>query len=697
MWRGIRFLLLFICAVGARPSWAGFSGTDLFLPAVGRVSGSGGSEFYTTLWVTNPSTTQPATATLRFLRSGGPNFAPASATYTLTPGETRLFENVTETVFASPGVLGALRVQSSADVLVAARIYNQSAGAPLRNTQGLFFGGVPASLALRPGDSTVIQGVSQNEDFRYNFFAVETTGQTATLRMKILDANGAIIAQKDYGLGAFQQLLAGVTDIQPGFTTSNATLEASVVGGSGRVIVAGSQTANQSQDGSGFEMAFGPITTTANPFTLNGLSGNVTLAAGPNISITPSGNTLTISASAGGGTITGITATGGLTGGGTTGNVTVGIADGGITSDKIAPGQLVKSINGLKDGVTLAAGSNISINPSGTTLTISSSAGSGPPSGAAGGVLAGSYPNPDFANGQVVRYIKVGGTTASLTDEVQLAPGENISLGVSGSSVIVSSAGVTTDGLTLAGNGTGASPLGLAIPLTLNASCCSFGLLMTGGNSPDGSLQVFAAGAGAAIGGVSPGLASRGFLGDGPSNSGVYGSGSIDSYAGYFDGKVMVNGTLSKSAGSFRIDHPLDPENKYLYHSFVESPDMMNVYNGNVLLDGRGEATVDLPDWFSALNRDYRYQLTAMGAPGPDLFVAEEITANRFRIAGGAPGGKVSWQVTGVRRDPYAEAHRIPVEEIKPEAQRGSYVHPELYGLPQERGLTPRRPIDDRR
>jgi hypothetical protein len=124
---------------------------------------------------------------------------------------------------------------------------------------------------------------------------------------------------------------------------------------------------------------------------------------------------------------------------------------------------------------------------------------------------------------------------------------------------------------------------------------------------------------------------------------------------------------------------------------------MMNVYNGNVLLDGRGEATVELPEWFSALNRDYRYQLTALSAPGPNLFVAAEIMDNRFRIAGGAPGGKVSWQVTGVRRDPYAEAHRIPVEEIKPEAQRGSYVHPELYGLPPERGLTSRRTIDDRR
>ncbi len=44
---------------------------------------------------------------------------------------------------------------------------------------------------------------------------------------------------------------------------------------------------------------------------------------------------------------------------------------------------------------------------------------------------------------------------------------------------------------------------------------------------------------------------------------------------------------------------------------------MLNVYNGNTLLDINGESVVELPDWFEALNMDYRYQLTAIGAPGP--------------------------------------------------------------------------------
>jgi hypothetical protein len=160
-----------------------------------------------------------------------------------------------------------------------------------------------------------------------------------------------------------------------------------------------------------------------------------------------------------------------------------------------------------------------------------------------------------------------------------------------------------------------------------------------------------------------------------------------NAYAGYFGGKVHITGNLSKGGGSFLIDHPLDPANKYLQHSFVESPDMMNVYNGNVALDEKGQATVQFPDYFGALNRDFRYQLTAIGAPAPNLYVAEKISDNRFEIAGGKPGMEVSWQITGVRHDAYAVANRIKVEEDKPVEARGSYLHPEAYGLPKEKSI----------
>ena len=167
----------------------------------------------------------------------------------------------------------------------------------------------------------------------------------------------------------------------------------------------------------------------------------------------------------------------------------------------------------------------------------------------------------------------------------------------------------------------------------------------------------------------------------------VYGTGPGLAVAGYFAGAVDVVGTLFKSAGSFKIDHPLDPANKYLLHSFVESPDTKNVYDGVAVMDANGEAWVDLPEWFETLNSDFRYQLTAIGASAPGLYIAEEISGNRFKIAGGKPGGKVSWQVTGIRQDAFAKAHRLPVEEEKPEAEKGFYLHPELFGQPKEKGI----------
>jgi hypothetical protein len=309
--------------------------------------------------------------------------------------------------------------------------------------------------------------------------------------------------------------------------------------------------------------------------------------------------------------------------------------------------------------------------------------------------------------------------------------------------------------VTLAGSGTSASPLRVAVPLTLSGTGSDGSTLSVDGNgdhtaitatggrsygiyatAPNGFAAVYggtgqsneliygalagmdAFGNRVGVEAFNPngkavyGIGGTGVYGETASGlAGVYGyteaGSSVGVYAAntgglallavstevgarraaQFDGNVTVNGNLSKSGGSFKIDHPLDPQNKYLSHSFVESPDMMNIYNGNAVLDGAGEAVVELPEWFGALNRDFRYQLTAMGAPGPNLYIAEEVADNRFKIAGGEPGMKVSWQVTGVRKDAWAEKHRIPVEEEKPKNERGHYLHPELYDQPEEKGV----------
>jgi hypothetical protein len=122
--------------------------------------------------------------------------------------------------------------------------------------------------------------------------------------------------------------------------------------------------------------------------------------------------------------------------------------------------------------------------------------------------------------------------------------------------------------------------------------------------------------------------------------------------------------------GGFLIDHPLDPEHKWLRHSFVESPDMMNVYNGNVTTNSSGVAVVKLPAYFTALNRDFRYQLTVIGKMAQAI-IDQKIANNQFRIRTSVGNVEVSWQVTGIRQDDYAKAHRMVVEEAKKATEAG--------------------------
>jgi hypothetical protein len=144
-------------------------------------------------------------------------------------------------------------------------------------------------------------------------------------------------------------------------------------------------------------------------------------------------------------------------------------------------------------------------------------------------------------------------------------------------------------------------------------------------------------------------------------------------------GDATVSGTISKGGGSFKIDHPLDPYNKYLYHSFVESPDMMNVYNGNITTNAQGEAVVEMPDWFEALNKEFRYQLTVIGAFAQAI-IKEELKGNKFSILTDKPEVRVSWQITGIRKDQFAEENRIPVEENKKATEIGTLLYPSKAG-----------------
>jgi hypothetical protein len=230
--------------------------------------------------------------------------------------------------------------------------------------------------------------------------------------------------------------------------------------------------------------------------------------------------------------------------------------------------------------------------------------------------------------------------------------------------------------------------------------------------SAPGGYGVFGTGPGAGVYGHGVGDGGVGVWGDSETTAGVLGTTDTDGTAavwaqvdveqpnhamalfavnvlgeaGLFEGNVRVEGHLSTPAGSFKIDHPLDPSNKYLYHSFVESPDMKNIYDGTVTTNASGVAIVSLPGYFSALNRDFRYQLTVIGQFAQAI-VAGELENNQFTIRTDKPNVKVSWQVTGIRQDAWANAHRIPVEVEKPEKEIGTYLHPEFYNEPNDKSV----------
>ena len=454
--------------------------------------------------------------------------------------------------------------------------------------------------------------------------------------------------------------------------------------------------------------------------SLNGISDEIIITGGDNVDIDQSGQTIVVNAegvSDGVGIAT-INGGAGISVSDTDGPTTTisiqnnsisdaQIADKSISQSSLASGAAVYDINGISNQVTLAGGDNVDIVQSGQTLTINASTGGG-----GGGVQS-------IAGGTGISVANSGGPTATVSIENDaindaqiadnsltansLAPGSvgsselsnQLVLGSDGKLEIQNPSGQIRAALSTSNGGgfLGLDTSGDNDAVTLEAlGGNAYGLVTVHNLSGDAGVRVWGdQTAGDLAGGALAVFKRNGdnsstWIRTGGSSGASWGiigvSDANNNEVIRLDGQngdVSISGNLSKGSGSFKIDHPLDPENKYLSHSFVESPDMMNIYNGNVVLDNEGAAWVELPEWFEALNKEFRYQLTCIGGFA-QVYIAEEIAGGRFKIAGGSPGLKVSWQVTGVRQDPFAELHRIEVEEDKPAERRGTYLHPDAYG-----------------
>jgi hypothetical protein len=177
--------------------------------------------------------------------------------------------------------------------------------------------------------------------------------------------------------------------------------------------------------------------------------------------------------------------------------------------------------------------------------------------------------------------------------------------------------------------------------------------------------------------------------------AGIHGtetSSNAAALAGLFDGNVRINGdlTVTGTKTGFRIDDPRDPAQRTLSHTPVETDALTVVYTGNVRTGRDGRATVRLPAYATTIAGHWRYQLTPIGRFGQAI-VAREVRRGSFAVRTEHGSTKVSWTVTGLRRDAFARAHPFRAEQAKVGAERGRYLHPELYGEPASKSVI--RPV----
>ena len=467
--------------------------------------------------------------------------------------------------------------------------------------------------------------------------------------------------------------------------------------------------------------------------SVNTIDGDVVLREGANVTITQDGQEITIAAAAGtggGGGVSTVSGGSGIEVTNPNGPLVVvaveedGLNDthiqdnslsasslgpGSVGTSELASGTAVRNLNGLSDAVTLAGGNNVTLDTQGQTITINATGGGG--GGGISTLVAGNGINIDDTDGPT--------STISLDNEILAGPNGEVAVG-NGANTLVASinsgaggGGVQitqADGNFIAGNMTvrhvNNTSFGGQLQLKGNPNWDAIHMFADGstqggrivlrepvpGNSNDafttlnlrgedgkGGIIVFDNGEGSiSIGGDDQEIRTRGRVGIGLTPA-EYSSSAQLGVELFVRGDAAITGNLTNSIGTSSMDHPLDPQNKILSHAEVISSERMTVYSGNVILGNQGEVTVQLPEWFESLNTDFRYQLTTIGE-WARVYIAEKINNNQFKIAGGRNGMEVSWQITAVRNDPYAQSNPVEVEEAKEAEAIGTYINPEVYG-----------------
>jgi hypothetical protein len=250
--RRIALPLLFLAV--AQPLAAAYADRDLVIPVVGRAAGGAGRLFLTALWITNTDD-HPATLTLSFLGSGHSNPSPKQTSITLAPRETRVFDPLGAPILTGVDSIGALRIESNAEVVASARIYGYLPAEGPASAVSMALTGIPTRLGIGNGQSTLLHG-DGSRDAQYKLYLVETAGAALSVAVDAEDLHGKTLGEKRFFLDRFEHVSTDTRQLFPSVNLDYAVMRIRGVNGNGRVIAAGTQIVPGSQDACAYEMTF---------------------------------------------------------------------------------------------------------------------------------------------------------------------------------------------------------------------------------------------------------------------------------------------------------------------------------------------------------------------------------------------------------------------------------------------------------
>ncbi len=251
-----RIALPFLLLVAAHPLLGAYADRDLVIPVAGRASGGAGRLFLTALWITNADD-HPAVLTLSYFESGHANRLPRQTNITLAPRETRVFDPLGPPILPSVDGIGALRIESNADIVASARMYGYLPSEGPNSAVSMALTGIPTRLGIGNGQSALLHG-DGSRDAQYKLYLVETAGVALSIVVSIEDLHGQTLGEKRLFLDRFEHVSTDTRQLFPAVTIDHAVIRIRGVNGDGRVIAAGTQIVPGSQDACAYEMSFAP-------------------------------------------------------------------------------------------------------------------------------------------------------------------------------------------------------------------------------------------------------------------------------------------------------------------------------------------------------------------------------------------------------------------------------------------------------